>query len=47
VVINPRKTEALKRWPTIYLVKELKGFLRLVGYYRKFFRICSHEETLD
>ncbi|XP_066373657.1 uncharacterized mitochondrial protein AtMg00860-like [Miscanthus floridulus] len=32
------KVEAVKNWPTLTNLKELRGFLGLIGYYRKFIK---------
>ena len=48
VAIDPAKVEAVKQWPLPQSLKQLRGFLGLVGYYRRFvFRYGSVAKPLN
>ena len=36
VKVDPNKIKAIKEWKIPTTIKQLRGFLRLTGYYRKF-----------
>jgi hypothetical protein len=37
VAMDPAKVQAIRDWPVPHSARAVRGFLRLVGYYRKFF----------
>lgn len=41
VTTEPSKIVAVKQWPVLTNLKELRGFLGLTGYYKKFIRNCG------
>jgi len=38
VATDPMKIEAMLKWPSLVTVKQLKGFLSLIRYYRRFIK---------
>jgi hypothetical protein len=36
VGVDPEKVEAMKQWPKLKTLKAMRGFLGLIGYYRRF-----------
>jgi len=36
VATNPKKIMAVQQWPMLKTIKQLRGFLGLAGYYRRF-----------
>ena len=42
VVVDPSKVQAMWEWPTPRNIKDLRGFLGLSGYYRKFIKNYAH-----
>jgi hypothetical protein len=38
ITVDPEKIEAIRGWPTPKNVTEVKSFMELVGYYRRFIK---------
>ena len=38
VKVDPNKIKAIKEWKVPTTINQLRGFLRLTGYYHKFFK---------
>jgi hypothetical protein len=36
IVVDPTKAEAIMEWPTLMNVLEVRSFMGLIGYYRRF-----------
>ena len=43
VKVDPKKVQAVKDWPTPKDVKEVRSFLGLTGYFRRFIRHYAHK----
>jgi predicted RNA polymerase sigma factor len=46
VAVDPAKIQAVQNWPIPATPKDVRGFLGLAGYYRKFMRIWRHSCTI-
>ncbi|XP_019054292.1 PREDICTED: uncharacterized protein LOC109115086 [Nelumbo nucifera] len=42
---DPRKVDTVLNWPPITTLKQLRGFLGLTGYYRRFIKGYAHTAT--
>jgi hypothetical protein len=46
VRVDPKKIESMQYWPQTKTLKSFRGFLALIGYYRKFFKNYGKIATL-
>ena len=42
VKVDPNKIKAIMEWPIPKTIKKLRGFLGLIGYYRRFVKNYGH-----
>ena len=42
VNVDPEKIKSIIEWPKPTNISKLRGFLRLIGYYRRFIRNYAH-----
>lgn len=44
---NPDKIHAIQKFPLPKTTKQIKGFLGLLGYYRRFIKLCQINKTFN
>ena len=45
VKVDPSKIKAITEWPKPDNISKLRGFLGLIGYYRRFVKNCAHRSV--